>query len=101
MAHVEIYQARFVQLLPQFHLQPKVMVGKEGYWMVLGVKVVIRVVPVVRGHEAICIHLQGRTTKSLRPKQQMSITNKQIFPGYLVDLRVQSNQVTRLIIKDS
>lgn len=53
-----------MQLLPQVHLHAQVMVDKEAHWVVAAVKVVVRVVTVVGGHEAIGAHLHHKTKKN-------------------------------------
>lgn len=56
-----------MQLLPQSHLHPQVVVDEEAHRMVGVVVVVVRVVLVVWGHEAVCAHLhQQRRHKSRR-----------------------------------
>lgn len=67
LVHVESYEAGLVQLLPQSHLQPQVVVDVEAHRVVGAVVVVVRVVLIVWGHEAICAHLhQQRRNKSCR-----------------------------------
>lgn len=56
-AHVELDESRLVQLLPQLHLQPKVVVEVEAHLVICAVEVVVRVVHVVGGHEAVRAHL--------------------------------------------
>lgn len=58
--HVQPDEARLVQLLPQTHFHPQVVVDVEAHLMVAGVVVVVRVVLIVRGHEAVRVHLQGK-----------------------------------------
>lgn len=60
-AHVQSDEACLVQPLPQSHFQPEVMVDIEADWMVVVVVVVVRVLYVVWGHEAVCAHLQQHT----------------------------------------
>lgn len=84
VAHVEPYQACFVQLLPQIHLHPKVVVGVEGHWPVGGVKVVVRVVLVVGGHEAVRAHLQGRTADRSVICHPHQTNTAEVTRGYLV-----------------
>ncbi len=54
-----------MQLLPQSHFHAQVVVDVEAHWVIVAVVVVVRVVLIVRGHEAVCIHLhQQRKHKS-------------------------------------
>lgn len=62
LAHVQSDEARLVQPLPQSHLHLEVMVDVEDHWMVVPVVVVVRVLHVVWGHEAIHAHLQQQNT---------------------------------------
>lgn len=55
---VEPYEAFLVQLLPQRHLHPQVVVDEEAHRAVAFVVVVVRVLPVVRRHEAVRAHLR-------------------------------------------
>lgn len=65
LVHVQPYEARLVQLLPQSHLHPQVVVDEEAHRMVAAVVVVVRVVLIVWGHEAVRAHLhQQRKHKS-------------------------------------
>lgn len=57
LVHVESYEARLVQLLPQGHLHMQVVVDEEAHWVVVVVVVVVRVVLIVWCHEAIRAHL--------------------------------------------
>lgn len=67
LVHVQSYEAGLVQLLPQRHLHPQVMVDVEAHRVVGAVVVVVRVVLIVWGHEAVCAHLhQQRRHKSCR-----------------------------------
>lgn len=52
-----------MQPLPQVHLHAQVMVDIEAHRVVFAVKVVVRVVIVVGGHEAIGAHLHHKTKK--------------------------------------
>lgn len=58
LVHVESYEARLVQLLPQIHFHAQVVVGVEAHRVVGVVVVVVRVVLIVWGHEAVRAHLQ-------------------------------------------
>lgn len=58
--HVEPHEAGLVQLLPQIHLHPQVVVDEEAHLMVAAVVVVVRVVLIVGGHEAVRAHLHQR-----------------------------------------
>lgn len=63
--HVQSYEARLVQLLPQSHFHTQVVVDEEAHWMIAVVVVVVRVVVIVWGHEAVRTHLhQQRKHKS-------------------------------------
>lgn len=59
LVHVQLYETSLVQLLPQAHFHTQVVVDEEAHWVVAGVVVVVRVVLIVRGHEAVCAHLQS------------------------------------------
>lgn len=58
LVHVESYEARLVQLLPQSHFHAQVVVDVEAHRVVGAVVVVVRVVLIVWGHEAVRAHLQ-------------------------------------------
>lgn len=68
LAHVELDEACLVQPLPQslFHLE--VMVDVEDHWVVVLVVVVVRVLHVVWGHEAVHAHLRHNTHTHIRMK---------------------------------
>lgn len=57
LVHVESYEARLVQLLPQSHFHAQVVVDVEAHRVVGAVVVVVRVVLIVWGHEAVRAHL--------------------------------------------
>lgn len=58
VAHVEPYEARLVQLLPQIHLHVQVVVGVKAHRLIASVVIMVRVALVVRGHEAVRADLQ-------------------------------------------
>lgn len=64
LAHVEADEARLVQPLPQSHLHLEVVVDVEHHRMVALVVVVVRVLLVVWGHEAVCAHLHQQNTNT-------------------------------------
>lgn len=64
LVHVELYEPRLVQLLPQSHFHTQVVVDEEAHRVVASVVVVVRVVLIVRGHEAVCAHLVTSVQRS-------------------------------------
>lgn len=57
LPHVKFNESRFVQPLPHRHLHTHVMVDEEGHLVIVFIVVVVRVVSVVRRHEAVCADL--------------------------------------------
>lgn len=60
LPHVEIDEASLVQLLPHLQLQLHVVVDVEDQAMEALVVVVVRVVLIIGGDEAIRIHLEAQ-----------------------------------------
>lgn len=58
-----------MQLLPQVHLHAQVVVGIEDHRVEASVKVMVRVVLVVGGHEAIGTHLRHKSRKQNKTLQ--------------------------------
>ena len=64
-----------MQLLPQLHLRPKVMVGSKSHISVGFVVVVVRVLLIVGRHEAIGADLHGKVD---REPQRRSIFDTRV-----------------------
>lgn len=73
LAHVEADEACLVQPLPQSHLHLEVMVDVEHHRMVVLVVVMVRVLPVVWGHEAVRAHLDQPNTHTQARQNQSAI----------------------------
>lgn len=72
LARVQSDEACLVQPLPQSHFHLEVMVDVEDHWVVVPVVVVVRVLLVVWGHEAVDAHLHQQNTHTHRVRMKPS-----------------------------
>lgn len=63
LVQVESYEAGLVQPLPQTQLHAQVVVGEETHPVVHFVVVVVRILLIVGGHEAVGAHLHRQTDR--------------------------------------